>query len=82
MCFKAFFRQGVFGSPNEHFRIRYVNILYYLEDDTISVIEPRIDNAGFDQGRLVRKGKIAKNSRGDVFHWKDLNVGMDISKLK
>ncbi|XP_033209842.1 EF-hand domain-containing protein 1-like [Belonocnema kinseyi] len=78
LCFKAFFRQGVFGSPHEHFRIRYVNIIYYLEDETLSVIEPRIDNAGFNQGRLVRRGKIVKNSRGDVFHWKDLNVGIDI----
>lgn len=24
----------------EHFRVRYVNIFYYLEDDTLQVIEP------------------------------------------
>lgn len=26
----------------EHFRVRFVNIFYYLEDDTITVIEPLV----------------------------------------
>ncbi|OAD62294.1 EF-hand domain-containing protein 1, partial [Eufriesea mexicana] len=78
LCFKAFFRQGVFNSPDEHFRIRYVNIIYYLEDDTLCIIEPAIDNAGYQQGKLVKRNKIVKNINGDTFHWKDLNVGIDI----
>ena len=81
LCFKAFFRQGVFNSPDEHFRIRYVNIMYYLEDDTVCVIEPTIDNAGFQQGKLVRRNKIVKNINGDTFHWKDFNIGIDICKF-
>lgn len=36
----GFFRQHVPESRVEHYRIRYVNIFYYLEDDTITVIEP------------------------------------------
>ena len=76
--FKAFFRQGVFNSPDEHYRIRHVNIIYFLENDTMSVMEPKVTNAGFLQGRLVRRGKIIKNTNGDVYHWKDLNVGIDI----
>ncbi|XP_034183851.1 EF-hand domain-containing protein 1 [Osmia lignaria lignaria] len=78
LCFKAFFRQGVFNSPDEHFRIRYVNIIYFLEDDTLCVMEPPIDNAGFKQGKLVRREKIVKNTTGDTFHWKDFNVGIDV----
>ncbi|XP_033175867.1 EF-hand domain-containing protein 1 [Bombus impatiens] len=78
LCFKAFFRQGVFNSPDEHFRIRHVNIIYHLEDDTICVIEPAIDNVGFQQGKLVRRDKIIKNINGDTFHWKDFNVGIDV----
>lgn len=68
----------MFNSPDEHFRIRYVNIIYFLEDDTISVIEPPVDNAGFLQGKLVSRGKIAKNVKGDTLYWKDLNVGIDV----
>ncbi|XP_076246881.1 EF-hand domain-containing protein 1 [Calliopsis andreniformis] len=78
LCFKAFFRQGIFNSPDEHFRIRHVNIVYFLEDDTLTVIEPTVDNAGFQQGRLVRRGKIVKNVSGDNLHWKDFNVGIDV----
>lgn len=81
LCFKAFFRQGVFNSPDEHFRIRHVNIIYHLEDDTVCVIEPAIDNVGFQQGKLVRRDKIIKNINGDTFHWKDFNVGIDVCKL-
>ncbi|XP_015587754.1 EF-hand domain-containing protein 1 [Cephus cinctus] len=79
LCFKAFFRQGIFNSPDEHFRIRHVNIIYFLEDDTILVSEPPVDNAGFKQGKLVRRERIVKNIHGDYYHWKDLNVGIDIA---
>lgn len=78
LCFKAFFRQGVFNSPNEHFRIRHVNLVYFLEDDTLTVMEPPVDNAGFQQGRLVKRGKIVKNVNGDTLHWKDFNIGIDV----
>ncbi|KAL6265166.1 hypothetical protein P5V15_005251 [Pogonomyrmex californicus] len=76
--FKAFFRQGVFNSPDEHYRVRHVDIIYYLEDDTLCVIEPVVDNAGFQQGKLVRRDRIPKNAKGDLFIWKDFNVGIDV----
>ncbi|XP_044577876.1 EF-hand domain-containing protein 1-like [Cotesia glomerata] len=76
--FKAFFRQSVPNSPAEYHRIRHVNIIYFLEDDTMSVMEPAVDNAGFKQGRLVRRGKIPKIN-GEFYHWKDLNIGIDLA---
>ncbi|KAJ8920916.1 hypothetical protein NQ315_015709 [Exocentrus adspersus] len=79
LTFKAFFKQSVVESPNEFFRVRHVNIIYFLEDDTITVMEPKTPNSGMDQGRLIRRGKIPKNNRGDFWHWKDLNVGKDIA---
>lgn len=81
LCFKAFFRQGVFNSPDEHYRIRYVNIIYYLEDDTICIMEPIVKNAGLKQGRLVRRDRIPKNANGNLFIWKDFNVGIDVCTL-
>jgi EF-hand domain-containing protein 1 len=33
----------------------------------------------FPQGRLLRRGKIAKNASVGIFYtWKDLNIGVDI----
>lgn len=41
--FKGFFKQTVPESQIEHFRTRFVDIFYFLEDDTILVNEPVID---------------------------------------
>lgn len=41
--FSAFFKQQIPESQIEHFRTRFVNIFYFLEDDTILVHEPVID---------------------------------------
>lgn len=42
LTFKAFFKQSVVESPLEFYRVRHVNIVYFLEDDTITVMEPRV----------------------------------------
>ncbi|XP_049532156.1 EF-hand domain-containing protein 1-like [Anopheles darlingi] len=77
--FRAFFRQAVPESATETFRIRYVNILYFLEDDTMTVLEPTIENCGYPQGRLVRRGKKLRNEdRGEFYTWKDLNIGINV----
>lgn len=43
LTFKAFFKQSVTESPLEYYRVRKVNIIYFLEDDTITVMEPRTE---------------------------------------
>lgn len=37
-----------------------------------------LQNCGFPQGRLVRRGKVPKNDKYDFYTWKDLNIGIDI----
>ena len=48
--FNAYFKQTVHESPSEYFRVRPVDIFYYLEDDSIAVIEPHVENSGMPQG--------------------------------
>ncbi|XP_028038206.1 EF-hand domain-containing protein 1-like [Bombyx mandarina] len=76
--FTAFFKQPVFENPDENYRVRVVNIVYFLEDDSMTVMEPRIKNSGLWQGRLVKRGRIPKNDAGECWHWKDLDIGKDI----
>ncbi|XP_050673267.1 EF-hand domain-containing protein 1-like [Leptidea sinapis] len=76
--FTAFFKQPVYENPDEHYRIRVVNIVYFLEDDTMTVSEPKVKNSGLWQGKMVKRGKIPKNDLGECWHWKDLDVGKDI----
>ena len=42
----------------ENYRIRTCNILYYLEDDAIHVIEIKTENSGMTQGDLIKRRKI------------------------
>lgn len=50
---------------------KQVKILYFLEDDTIAVMEGR--------QRVVRRGQHKKNVlSNDYYHWKDLNIGREI----
>nr|XP_055120427.1 EF-hand domain-containing protein 1 isoform X1 [Symphalangus syndactylus] len=77
--FDAYFQEDVPMSTEERYRIRQVNIYYYLEDDSMSVIEPVVENSGIPQGKLIKRQRLAKNDRGDHYHWKDLNRGINIT---
>ena len=44
--FFGFFQEHVVEDPNENFRIRKVIVLYYLDDDTIHIMEPKVENSG------------------------------------
>lgn len=78
---EAYFKQGIFGSADESFRVRKVRLLYYLEDDTLAVFEPRLDNVGFNQGKLVRRSKVPKPDEPNCYyHWKDLNIAINIGE--
>ncbi|KFP34192.1 EF-hand domain-containing protein 1, partial [Colius striatus] len=77
--FDAYFQEDVSLSPEEPYRIRQVCIYYYLEDDTMSVFEPVVQNSGLPQGKLVRRHRVPKNDHGDHYHWKDLNRGMNLT---
>ena len=47
--FFAYFKETVHESQQEYYRVRPVEIFYYLEDDSISVMEPHVENAGMPQ---------------------------------
>uniref|UniRef100_A0A8C6IJN0 EF-hand domain-containing protein 1 n=1 Tax=Mus spicilegus TaxID=10103 RepID=A0A8C6IJN0_MUSSI len=77
--FSAYFQEDVPISMEEHYRIRHVNIYYYLEDDSMSVIEPVVENSGIPQGKLIKRQRFTKNDMGDHYHWKDLNRGINLT---
>lgn len=37
-----------------------------------------MQNCGFPQGKLVRRGKVIKNTTGAYYTWKDFNIGLDM----
>lgn len=76
--FDAYFKEAVHESPNEYYRVRPVEIYYYLEDDSIGVIEPLVENCGMPQGKLIKRQRLPKNSNGECWHWTDLNLAMNV----
>jgi len=36
--------------PSEPYRVHRCKVLFYLEDDSMQVVEPRDDNSGLSQG--------------------------------
>ena len=77
--FYAYFKQTVHESPQEFYRVRPVVIFYYLEDDSISVVEPVRENSGMPQGKLIKRQRLPKNDVGDIWHWKDLNNKVNVT---
>ena len=50
LCFDAYFQEAVHEKREEQYRVRNCKIYFYLEDDSIQVIEPRLKNSGIPQG--------------------------------
>ena len=64
LLFNAYFKQTLNESDKEYYRVRPVKIYYYLEDDSISVVEPIVENSGIPQGKLIKRQRLPKNDQG------------------
>ena len=47
-------------------------LYYYLDDDTIHIGEPRIENSGILQGLFLKRQKVKKQLENpeEFIHWK------------
>ena len=80
--FEGYFDEHVTESAYENWRIRPCLILYYLDDDTVHVIEKRYENSGIPQGDLIKRRRTKlfdkdPELKRELF-WKDLNLGQNI----
>lgn len=77
--FYCYFKETVHESPHEFYRVRPCQIFYYLEDDSITVMEPKVENSGMPQGTFLRRQQLPKNDQGDKWHWTDMNNGINVT---
>ena len=54
-----------------------MKVLYYLEDGTMAVMEPKVQNSGISQGTLVRRHRPSKDD-GSPLSYQDINTCMDV----
>lgn len=73
--FFAYFEEEIPDSPLENVRVRNVRIHVFMEDESVSVVEPVQDNSGLPQGVIVRRQRLPKNSLGDFLTFRDFPVG-------
>ncbi|KAI7846107.1 hypothetical protein COHA_000368 [Chlorella ohadii] len=76
--YHGWFKEPVPDSPLESWRVRKVQLLYYLEDGSMQVTEPAEPNSGLVQGTLVRRHKIPRQG-GGVLGLGDLAVGAAVN---
>jgi len=80
LVFDAFFIEPVVEDPNENFRARKCKINYFLDDDTIQIFEPKIENSGIPQGNFLKRHKLPFPEDPTQFYtWRDLNVGFNFN---
>lgn len=89
--FYAYFQEPVHESKVENFRVRKCIIYYYMEDDTLHIIEPRIENSvifiiiiyyqGIPQGVFLKRHKVPKDDTptSDYITFMDLNIGWNFT---
>ncbi|XP_022907177.1 EF-hand domain-containing family member C2-like [Onthophagus taurus] len=80
LVFDAFFRQTLQEVALAPFQVRRVKIYFFLEDGTIQVIEPKVDNSGSAQGTLISRQRIRFPAPMDenFYDILDFNVGREV----
>ncbi|XP_030643060.1 EF-hand domain-containing family member C2-like [Chanos chanos] len=58
LCFHAYFQEDEPQMSEKEHRIRKCKIYFYLEDNTIQVMEPEVKNSGILQGTLIKRQRI------------------------
>ncbi len=70
----GWFKEIITERREEKWRVRKCVLYYYLEDDTIHISEPRVDNSGIPQGVFLKRMRVPK-AGGGFLKYNDLVVG-------
>jgi Ca2+-binding EF-hand superfamily protein len=80
--FYAWTQEAVPNSAIETGRVRKLVILYYLENDTMQVSEPKTPgNSGMTGGPWCKRSKVMNLETGQHFSPDDLAVGRDVAMM-
>ncbi|KAM8721070.1 hypothetical protein ACLKA7_007016 [Drosophila subpalustris] len=60
LSFKAYFKQTLQENFHAPYMVRHVKIFYYLEDGTIDIHEPKVENSGIVQGCVLHRQRVPK----------------------
>jgi len=80
--FYCYFKESVVESRLENFRVRKLVLLYFIEDHTVMICEPKEVNSGTPQGNFLKRRMLLKeDGSGKPILPFDLKIGEDVTIL-
>jgi len=80
LCFYGYFKEAVHESSLENHRIRTCELHYYLEDNTIEIVEKKVENSGVPQGTFAKRQRVIKDELADTYMtFDDIQLGGTLS---
>lgn len=77
--FYGFFQEHVTERPDENSRYRQVNLMYYMEDGTLSMNEPRTENSGIPQGIFLKRHRAPRQDGQGFIGPDDFRCGSEVT---
>jgi len=76
--FYAYFQESVVERADENSLVRNVVICYHMEDGTMSIREPRVENSGIPQGPFLKRSHVPREDGEGFLGPDDLRCGEPI----
>jgi hypothetical protein len=76
--FYAHFQEGVHERNDENSRYRHCIICYFMEDGTLRIEEPKVENSGIPQGAFLKRHRVRLPDGMGFFSPGDFVVGGDV----
>lgn len=77
--FYGFFQESVPERPDENCRYRHVCFMFYMEDGTLSMTEPKIENSGIPQGQFLKRHRVPRADGQGMVGPDDFRCGCEIT---
>jgi len=76
--FYAFFQESVSERSDENSRYRHCVIMYCMEDGTIRISEPKVENSGMPQGQFLKRHRVQRADGSGFLGPGDFRVSEDL----
>jgi hypothetical protein len=76
--FYGYFKENVTSSADENWRVRKCVLYYYLEDDSLHIAEPKVENSGIPQGNFLKRHRPVTAS-GESVSTDDFYIGSELT---
>lgn len=76
--FYGFFQESVAERMDENCRYRNVVLMYCLEDGTVRISEPKVENSGIPQGEYLRRHHVPKPDGSGNLGPTDFRIGEEL----